>query len=1266
MHVRTNCSGSFSAWKSAVYVPCVSLVSPIDGFAGMSYAGAPPAFRFVPQFYWTSITGISAYKLIYSSDNWATSDSVFTSSSSNLALNVNPFKKGLNYKWYMKPSYGGYNTSGCIATNSFSFSTLPGSPNCSQLVSPANGATNVALAPTLTWNAPTTGPAPTGYKLYIGESINFAKNLIQIAAPTTSYTFANSQYFYDQPIYWKIRPENAENQATGNDGCEANIYYFKNPALTCGQTFYDTGGPTGQYSNSDSTVTTIYPTVPTDKVKVTFNSFSLDNSYASDTLYIYDGPNISSPSMGKFGYLSMLNSTYTSSHSTGALTFRFQAGYGNTFNGWVAPVTCASAPLCYAPRLLSVANIASTSVLLNWTASGVPPGIGYDIFVTTNVVPTTSTSPTYSTISLSRTLTGLTPSTSYFVYVRSNCDNTNKSEWRQIRVNTPPSPPGNDETAGAITLTVATTVCDLNASTAYDLYGSTNTSSVLNPSCGKASVKDIWFKITMPASGAAVFKVSPYRSATQYSDKLGLAIYSDTFFKYYCGTSSDPFFSFSGFSAGTIMYIRVWDEEELNGSPFKICVYDPGSRPNCTTLTSPTNGTTNLAINSPITWAAPVGGTTPLNYKVLLNTSNPPFSEVAYLNASVTSYTPNNLLPGVTYYCKIVPTNYGGDADTFSTPCPVTSFTNINPVCAGTFYDPGGAAGNYIAAAPVTTTISPTASNLKVKVTFNSFDIDKFSNLKIYDGPNATSFLAGTYTKYNLPTSYTALGPTGQLTFVFTNNSQFSTGPGWDAITSLCEPAGNGPFPTDITSFSAGPTGSTTANIYWNSCDVIRGSEFYHSTSPTTPLPSTIPTYFAGSSVYLKNLTPNTHYYVWVRCIMANNQKGPWRALTDGFYTKVANDLPADAITIGSTCTGAPYNISNASYNTYEKVAGCDYYISNFGGSSNSGNSKTMWYKFVAPASGSVKVSTDYSGGTLPYTRLGLFTATDVNDFVTFNNIACADSNGVNTGMSNLYAAGLLAGNTYYVNVEQGSVFDEGSFCITMQELTTAMLSSSGSCTVGKTIFPTNPKYRGWLSMTDLTGKLILNIKQNSGAAVGYIPSINISAAARNDGSSTPYGNRNYFINGNGVNSADIQLFMLDAENANLSALISEVNVRNFYSNICTPNYSVGGNLFNQISANSQNGISIVTATVNGLSNFYLQKGGAILSIFESITTGNWNTGSTWIAPTNTLLPTATKTAKINATHTVSIPNAGNEVKTIQMNGGTINLNGGILEIKNQ
>ncbi|MCP9766854.1 hypothetical protein EGI22_02970 [Lacihabitans sp. LS3-19] len=74
----------------------------------------------------------------------------------------------------------------------------------------------------------------------------------------------------------------------------------------------------------------------------------------------------------------------------------------------------------------------------------------------------------------------------------------------------------------------------------------------------------------------------------------------------------------------------------------------------------------------------------------------------------------------------------------------------------------------------------------------------------------------------------------------------------------------------------------------------------------------------------------------------------------------------------------------------------------------------------------------------------------------------------------------------------------------------------------------------------------------------------------------------------------------------------------------------------------------------------------SFLPIFETIITGNWNNGGTWIAPTNPVVPTAKKIAKINASHTVSIPNTGNTIKTIQMNGGELNLTGGTLEIKNQ
>jgi hypothetical protein len=85
---------------------------------------------------------------------------------------------------------------------------------------------------------------------------------------------------------------------------------------------------------------------------------------------------------------------------------------------------------------------------------------------------------------------------------------------------------------------------------------------------------------------------------------------------------------------------------------------------------------------------------------------------------------------------------------------------------------------------------------------------------------------------------------------------------------------------------------------------------------------------------------------------------------------------------------------------------------------------------------------------------------------------------------------------------------------------------------------------------------------------------------------------------------------------------------------------------------------SFTLASVNATNSF--------LPIFESIITGNWNIGSTWIAPTNPVVPSAKKISKINTSHTVFIPNAGNQIRTVILNGGSINLTGGSLEIKNQ
>ncbi|WP_282779008.1 gliding motility-associated C-terminal domain-containing protein [Phaeodactylibacter xiamenensis] len=104
----------------------------------------------------------------------------------------------------------------------------------------------------------------------------------------------------------------------------------------CGDFFYDSGGPGGQYSNQENTVTTICPDIPGDLVEVTFNVFDLEGPF--DDLTIYDGPNTSSPIIGTFSNNSP--GIVTSSHPSGCLTFVFDSDFSGTGNGWAAFVDC--------------------------------------------------------------------------------------------------------------------------------------------------------------------------------------------------------------------------------------------------------------------------------------------------------------------------------------------------------------------------------------------------------------------------------------------------------------------------------------------------------------------------------------------------------------------------------------------------------------------------------------------------------------------------------------------------------------------------------------------------------------------------------------------------------------------------------------------------------------------------------------------------------------------------------------------------------------
>ena len=69
-----------------------------------------------------------------------------------------------------------------------------------------------------------------------------------------------------------------------------SIYSSFGQNITCGDTFTDPGGANANYANNTDYTITIYPTNPTEKVTVTFSSFSTETNY--DALYVFDGNSI--------------------------------------------------------------------------------------------------------------------------------------------------------------------------------------------------------------------------------------------------------------------------------------------------------------------------------------------------------------------------------------------------------------------------------------------------------------------------------------------------------------------------------------------------------------------------------------------------------------------------------------------------------------------------------------------------------------------------------------------------------------------------------------------------------------------------------------------------------------------------------------------------------------------------------------------------------------------------------------------------------------
>jgi hypothetical protein len=167
---------------------------------------------------------------------------------------------------------------------------------------------------------------------------------------------------------------------------------------------------------------------------------------------------------------------------------------------------------------------------------------------------------------------------------------------------------------------------------------------------------------------------------------------------------------------------------------------------------------------------------------------------------------------------------------------------------------------------------------------------------------------------------------------------------------------------------------------------------------------------------------------------------------------------------MNSGTTGGTYSNELASAETSEVFGSC--WVA-------PAATESLWFTFVAPTSGEVRVSTKIGDGTLTDTQIALYSVGNCADFATYTELGCDDDDdndvlGTGGFESLMEVTGLTPGATYYVQVE-GYQNDVGTFDLSVFDLSTLSTESFEVVDRSAVSYFPNP----------VTNKLTLKAQQN-------------------------------------------------------------------------------------------------------------------------------------------------------------------------------------------